>query len=90
MGRLSRYLLRLFTVEAMALFGIAAFLLFLIQCLRLFDFVAGREQSLWTLLGQALLGMPGLGIVFSMCASALGSGGRWRASSGGASCRSSM
>ncbi len=48
----------------MALFGIAAFLLFLIQCLRLFDFVAIREQSLLTLLGQALLGMPGLGIVF--------------------------
>lgn len=64
MRRLSRYLLRLFSVEAMALFGIAAFLLFLIQCLRLFDFVAIREQSLLTLLGQALLGMPGLGIVF--------------------------
>lgn len=48
----------------MSLFGIAAFLLFLIQCLRLFDFVAAREQSFLTLLGQALLGMPGLGIVF--------------------------
>ncbi|RYE11386.1 MAG: LptF/LptG family permease [Hyphomicrobiales bacterium] len=62
--RLSRYLLRLFSIEAMALFGIAAFLLFLIQCLRLFDVVATRGQSLWTLLGQALLGMPSLGIVF--------------------------
>lgn len=64
MGRLSRYLLRLFFSEAMALFAVAAFLLFLIQCLRLFDVVANKGQSLTTLLGQALLGMPSLGIVF--------------------------
>lgn len=64
MGRLSRYLLKLFTVEAMALFAVAAFLLFLIQCLRLFDLVSDRGQSLLTLLGQAMLGMPGLGIAF--------------------------
>jgi lipopolysaccharide export system permease protein len=48
----------------MALFAVAAFLLFLIQCLRLFDIVSSRGQSLLTLLGQAMLGMPGLGIVF--------------------------
>jgi lipopolysaccharide export system permease protein len=64
MARLSRYLLRLFSTEAMALFGVAAFLLFLIQCLRLFDLVSTRGQSLLTLLGQAALGMPSLGIVF--------------------------
>src|SRR3954454_6331956 len=64
MSRLSRYLLRLFTSEAMALFAVAAFLLFLIQCLRLFDVVADKGQSLLTLIGQALLGMPSLGIVF--------------------------
>jgi lipopolysaccharide export system permease protein len=64
MSRLSRYLLRLFTSEAMALFGVAAFLLFLIQCLRLFDVVADKGQSMVTLIGQALLGMPSLGIVF--------------------------
>lgn len=64
MTRLSRYLLRLFSVEAMALFAVAAFLLFLIQCLRLFDLVSTRGQSLLTLLGQAALGMPSLGIVF--------------------------
>lgn len=69
MARLSRYLLRLFTAEAAALFAVAAFLLFLIQCLRLFDLVADRGQSLFTLLGQALLGMPALGVVvFYVCA----------------------
>jgi lipopolysaccharide export system permease protein len=47
----------------MALFAVAAFLLFLIQCLRLFDLVSTRGQSLLTLLGQAVLGMPSLGIV---------------------------
>ncbi len=64
MARLSRYLLRLFSSEAAALFAVAAFLLFLIQCLRLFDVVSTRGQSLITLLGQAVLGMPSLGIVF--------------------------
>ena len=64
MARLSRYLLRLFWSEAMALFAVAAFLLFLIQCLRLFDLVSGKGQNLFTLVGQALLGMPGLGVVF--------------------------
>jgi lipopolysaccharide export system permease protein len=47
----------------MALFAVAAFLLFLIQCLRLFDVVATKGQNLLTLVGQALLGMPSLGIV---------------------------
>jgi lipopolysaccharide export system permease protein len=64
MARLSRYLLRLFWSEAMALFAVAAFLLFLIQCLRLFDVVSDKGQSLLTLVGQALLGMPALAIVF--------------------------
>ena len=48
----------------MALFAVAAFLLFLIQCLRLFDLVSGKGQSILTLVGQALLGMPGLAMVF--------------------------
>ena len=74
MARLSRYLLRLFTAEAMALFAVAAFLLFLIQCLRLFDLVSTRGQSLLTLLGQAALGMPSLGIVFLYVCLAIGLG----------------
>ena len=64
MARLTRYLLRLFWSEAMALFAVAAFLLFLIQCLRLFDVVSDKGQNLLTLIGQALLGMPALAIVF--------------------------
>lgn len=64
MARLSRYLLGLFWSEAMALFAVAAFLLFLIQCLRLFDDLAEKGQSLLTMLGQALLGMPELGTGF--------------------------
>ncbi len=64
MTRLSRYLLRLFWSEAMALFAVAAFLLFLIQCLRLFDLVSDKGQNVLTLIGQALLTMPGLGVVF--------------------------
>jgi lipopolysaccharide export system permease protein len=74
MARLSRYLLRLFSVQAMALFAVAAFLLFLIQCLRLFDVVSTRGQSLLTLLGQAALGMPSLGIVFLYVCLAIGLG----------------
>ena len=51
----------------MALFAVAAFLLFLIQCLRLFDLVSGKGQSIVTLVGQALLGMPGLAHGFPLC-----------------------
>lgn len=64
MARLSRYLLRLFAGEAMALFAVAAFLLFLIQCLRLFDLVVDKGQSLITLIGQAAISMPQTGVVF--------------------------
>jgi lipopolysaccharide export system permease protein len=74
MARLSRYLLKLFSVEAMSLFAVAAILLFLIQCLRLFDLVSTRGQSLLTLLGQAALGMPSLGIVFLYVCLAIGLG----------------
>ena len=58
----------------MALFGVAAFLLFLIQCLRLFDLVSSRGQSLLTLLGQAALGMPSLGVVVLYVCLAIGLG----------------
>ena len=58
----------------MALFAVAAFLLFLIQCLRLFDVVSTRGQGLLTLLGQAALGMPSLGIVFLYVCLAIGLG----------------
>lgn len=64
MARLSRYLIRLFTSEAMTLFAVAFFLLFLIQCLASFGLIAERGQSLLTLLGQVTLRMTGPGIVF--------------------------
>jgi lipopolysaccharide export system permease protein len=79
LARLTRYLLRLFWGESLALFGVAAFLLFLIQCLRLFDVVSDKGQSLWTLMGQALLGMPGLGIVFLYVCLGIGLGRALRA-----------
>ena len=64
MGRLTLYLLRVFTSEAMALFAVALFLLFLIQCLALFGLVAEQGQGLLILMGQATLGMSTLAIVF--------------------------
>lgn len=42
----------------------AAFLLYLIQVLRTFSVVSVKGQDLFTLLGQALLTMPTLGVVF--------------------------
>jgi lipopolysaccharide export system permease protein len=64
MSRLSAYLLRQFWGEAMALFAVATSLLFLIQLLRLFDSIAARGQGLLTLLGQAILGIPSIGLAF--------------------------
>jgi lipopolysaccharide export system permease protein len=72
MNRLSRYLARLFAADAMALFAVALFLLFLIQCLRSFDVVSSMGQDLLTLFGQALLSMPTLGIVFLYVCLAIG------------------
>jgi len=79
MTRLSRYLLKLFWSEAMALFAVAAFLLFLIQCLRLFDLVSDKGQNILTLVGQALLSMPGLGVVFLYVCLGIGLGRALRA-----------
>jgi lipopolysaccharide export system permease protein len=64
MSRLSLYLLRLFSIEALALFAVASFLLFLIQTLRLLDSVLARGQGILTLIGQSLLGIPTLGTAF--------------------------
>lgn len=64
MKRLSLHLAKLFAADAMAIFAVALFLLFLIQCLRIFDVVSVKGQSFLTLLGQALLTMPSLAVVF--------------------------
>lgn len=63
MNRLSAYLVRLFFRETVALLAVVLGLLFLVQCLKIFDVISVQGQDLWTLVGQALLGMPPLAIV---------------------------
>ena len=65
MNRLSIYLFRLFTRQTLGLLGVMAGLLFLVQCLKIFDVVVVQGQNFWTLVGQALLSMPPLEIVLA-------------------------
>ena len=68
MGRLSRYLLRLFAADTLVLLAVAAILLFLYRTLRLFDGIAAKGEGLLTLIGQSALGMPEILPVFaSVC-----------------------
>lgn len=82
MKRLSLYLAKLFAADALALFAVALFLLFLIQCLRIFDVVSVKGQSFLTLLGQALLTMPSLAVVFLYVCVGIGLGRALRAMQG--------
>lgn len=72
MNRLSLYLLRLFTRDTLALLALMLVLLFLVQCLKIFDVVAVQGQNLWTLVGQALLGMPDFAIVLGYVCMGIG------------------
>jgi lipopolysaccharide export system permease protein len=72
MHRLSAYLVRLFSRDTLALFGVMAGLLFLIQCLKIFDVVVVQGQDLWTLFGQAALSMPPLAIVIGYVCMGIG------------------
>ncbi len=72
MSRLSRYLLRLFSAQAGALFALAVVLIFLVQCLRVADAGAVRGQGLGIILLQALLSMPALAISFLFVCIAIG------------------
>lgn len=74
MSRLSGYLVRLFSKDALALLAVAAFLLFLGQCLRTFDIVSAKGQDFLTLIGQTALSMPSLVIAFSFICLAIGLG----------------
>ena len=68
MRRLTRYLTRLFATDAMILFGIVCFLLWLVNCLRSFDVVSVKGQGFGTLAVQALYTMPPLALsFFSIC-----------------------
>lgn len=62
MTRLSGYLAKLFAVEALSFFFVAAFLVWITQTLRLFDLVTAKGQDMLTLLGQSLLTTPPLAL----------------------------
>lgn len=64
MKRLTAYLARLFVTDALILFGVLCFLLWLVNCLRSFDVVSVKGQSVLVLGAQALLTMPPLAISF--------------------------
>ncbi len=64
MRRLTSYLTRLFATDALILFGIACFLLWLVNCLRSFDVVSVKGQGFGTLALQALYTMPPLALSF--------------------------
>jgi lipopolysaccharide export system permease protein len=64
MKRLTTYLARLFVADALILFGVVCFLLWLVNCLRSFDVVSVKGQSILVLGVQALLTMPPLAISF--------------------------
>ena len=58
MARLTAYLVRLFFFQALVFAAVASALIYLIQCLRIFDVVAVKGQGVFTLLGHALLTLP--------------------------------
>ncbi|HHG89084.1 MAG TPA: LptF/LptG family permease [Devosia sp.] len=60
MSRLARYLLIQFTRDSLALYLVAAFLVWITQMLRLFDLVTAKGQDMFTLAGQAFLTTPPL------------------------------
>jgi len=74
MSRLTRYLVGLFWSNALLFAGVASVLIWLIQCLRVFDVVSVKGQSILTLLGQAVLTMPPLLIVFLYVCLGIGMG----------------
>ncbi|MGB3338427.1 MAG: LptF/LptG family permease [Devosia sp.] len=64
MKRLTAYLARMFVTDALILFGVVCFLLWLVNCLRSFDVISVKGQSVWVLAIQALYTMPPLAIAF--------------------------
>lgn len=72
MNRLSFYLVRLFSRQTLGLLGVMAGLMFLVQCLKIFDLVVVQGQNLWTLVGQALLSMPPLIVIIAYVCMGIG------------------
>ena len=64
MKKLTAYLARMFVTDALILFGVVCFLLWLVNCLRSFDVVSVKGQSILVLGVQALYTMPPLAIAF--------------------------
>lgn len=72
MRRLTEYLTRQFLRDALILFAIVAGLLWMVQCLRIFDVVSVKGQSLLTLAYQGLLTMPPLVLTFAFVCFGIG------------------
>lgn len=64
MKKLTAYLVRLFVTDALILFGVLCVLLWMVNCLRSFDVVSVKGQSVLVLGVQALYTMPQLVIAF--------------------------
>ncbi|WDR03581.1 LptF/LptG family permease [Devosia algicola] len=64
MNRLTAYLARQFAIDAVILFGVVSFLLWLVGCLRSFDLISVKGQGVATLGWQALLSLPPLALAF--------------------------
>lgn len=72
MNRLAAYLARLFAVDTLSFFLVAAFLVWITQALRLFDLVTAKGQDFLTLIGQATLTMPPLGLTIAFLCVGIG------------------
>ncbi|MBD8065068.1 LptF/LptG family permease [Devosia sp. PTR5] len=64
MKKLTIYLARQFAIDALILFGVVCVLLWLVNCLRSFEIVSVKGQSILTLGIQALYALPPLGLSF--------------------------
>lgn len=64
MKRLTAYLVKQFSISALAFFLVALSLVWLTQTLRLFDLVSAKGQDMLTLAGQSVLTTPPIIIIF--------------------------
>jgi len=72
MTRLGRYLVRLFSAESAALFGVALTIIYLAQTLRIIDVSTVRDRGLGTVLIQTFLALPTLSVAFLYLCLAVG------------------
>ncbi len=62
MTKLAKYLTAKFIFQSLSIFFVAALLVWITQTLRLFDIITAKGQDIFTLLGQATLTTPRLGM----------------------------